>query len=73
MDVNTKVRDLAITRDDIDEHNTIVATFLAISNEIMSLTTKLRSAKGKAAQKPLLDQKQKLVYGHLWYPSCSLC
>jgi len=61
MDLNTQVRDVASTRDDMTEHNNITKAHTAIVNEIATLNMQLQSVRGKA-RRPLSDKKQKLVW-----------
>ncbi len=61
MDLNTQVREVASTRDDMTEHNNITKAHTAIVNEIATLNMQLQSVRGKA-RRPLSDKKQKLVW-----------
>ena len=61
MDSNTKLRDLASTKDDIIEHNKIVNAYKAIEKEIAVLNKELKGLKGQA-RRPCASKKQKLLY-----------
>ncbi len=64
MDLNTQVRDVASTRDDMTEHNNITKAHTAIVNEIATLNMQLQSVRGKA-RRPLSDKKEHLCEGTL--------